>query len=52
MIDSQTLNSLIGHSFEQSSLPLPGLSSGKVRDWYDLSDRQRLIVTTDRAFGL
>jgi phosphoribosylaminoimidazole-succinocarboxamide synthase len=29
-------------------LPLPGKTSGKVRDWYDLPDGQRLIVTTDR----
>lgn len=35
-------------AFTASSLPLPGRKSGKVRDWYELGDGRRLIVTTDR----
>jgi len=31
-----------------TNLPLAGKQSGKVRDWYDLSDGKRLIITTDR----
>ena len=32
----------------ETSLPLPHKTSGKVRDWYDLPDGKRLIITTDR----
>ena len=39
---------LLSHAFRDSNLPLPDKSSGKVRDWYQLSDGNRLIVTTDR----
>jgi phosphoribosylaminoimidazole-succinocarboxamide synthase len=39
---------LIHEAFETSDLPLPGRSTGKVRDWYTLPDQRRLIVTTDR----
>ncbi len=39
---------LLSHAFRDSNLPLPDKTSGKVRDWYDLSDGNRLIVTTDR----
>jgi len=35
-------------AFSESSLPLPGRSAGKVRDWYSLGEGRRLIVTTDR----
>lgn len=39
---------LLSCAFQDSNLPLPNKTSGKVRDWYDLSDGNRLIVTTDR----
>ena len=48
MIDSSTLQRLLPKCFEHSFLNIPISSSGKVRDWYDLSDNRRLIVTTDR----
>jgi phosphoribosylaminoimidazole-succinocarboxamide synthase len=35
-------------AFFRCDLPLPGKSSGKVRDWYILADGTRLMVTTDR----
>ncbi|MGB8984266.1 MAG: phosphoribosylaminoimidazolesuccinocarboxamide synthase [Anaerolineales bacterium] len=35
-------------ALKETNLPLPGKTSGKVRDWYDLPDGKRLIVTTDR----
>ena len=39
---------LLSCAFHDSNLPLPGKTSGKVRDWYDLAGGKRLIVTTDR----
>lgn len=39
---------LLSCAFQDSHLPLSGKASGKVRDWYDLADGRRLIVTTDR----
>src|SRR5215475_8541697 len=39
---------LLPSAIRETSLPLPNKTSGKVRDWYDLPDGQRLIVTTDR----
>lgn len=39
---------LLSCAFHDSNLPLPNKTSGKVRDWYDLPDGNRLIVTTDR----
>jgi phosphoribosylaminoimidazole-succinocarboxamide synthase len=39
---------LLPCAFHKTNLPLPKKTSGKVRDWYDLPDGQRLIVTTDR----
>lgn len=39
---------LLSCAFHDSNLPLPGKTSGKVRDWYDLAGGNRLIVTTDR----
>jgi phosphoribosylaminoimidazole-succinocarboxamide synthase len=39
---------LLACPFHESNLPLPNKTSGKVRDWYDLSEDQRLIITTDR----
>lgn len=48
MVSKQILYSLIPRAFGESRLPLPGRQAGKVRDWYTLPDRQRLLVTTDR----
>jgi phosphoribosylaminoimidazole-succinocarboxamide synthase len=48
MISKQALQALLPLAFDRTNLALPGKASGKVRDWYDLPDGQRLIVTTDR----
>lgn len=48
MISRNQLRELLPNAMGQASLPLPGRTSGKVRDWYDLSSGKRLIVTTDR----
>jgi len=39
---------LLSSALHDTNLPLPNKTSGKVRDWYDLPDGKRLIVTTDR----
>ena len=39
---------LLSCAFREASLPWSHKTSGKVRDWYDLPDGQRLIITTDR----
>ena len=48
MISQKDLLALIPQALNETNLPLSGKQSGKVRDWYDLPDGQRLIVTTDR----
>ena len=48
MISKKDLLTLIPHALNETNLPLTGKQSGKVRDWYDLPDGKRLIVTTDR----
>jgi phosphoribosylaminoimidazole-succinocarboxamide synthase len=48
MIGKDTLEKLLPSAFGETDLPLPGKCSGKVRDWYDLPDGNRLLVTTDR----
>jgi len=48
MISQNELLKLIPNALDETNLPLPGRQSGKVRDWYDLPNGQRLIVTTDR----
>ena len=48
MINQKILLELIPQALGDTNLPLPGKQSGKVRDWYDLSDETRLIITTDR----
>ena len=48
MINQKILLELIPQVIGDTKLPLPGKQSGKVRDWYDLSDETRLIITTDR----
>lgn len=39
---------LLPSALGETNLPLPNKTSGKVRDWYDLPNGKRLIVTTDR----
>ena len=48
MINQKKLLELIPQALGDTNLPLAGKQSGKVRDWYDLSDETRLIITTDR----
>ncbi|MBI5842451.1 MAG: phosphoribosylaminoimidazolesuccinocarboxamide synthase [Chloroflexi bacterium] len=48
MISQNELLQLIPHAFGEMNLLLTGKQSGKVREWYDLADGTRLIVTTDR----
>ena len=42
------LMDLLPYALGETNLPLPNKTSGKVRDWYDLPNGKRLIVTTDR----
>src|SRR5574339_354620 len=48
MISQTDLQQLIQQVLDKTDLPLQGKQSGKVRDWYDLPDGKRLLVTTDR----
>jgi phosphoribosylaminoimidazole-succinocarboxamide synthase len=48
MISKDQLRGLLPGALDETSLPLLNRTSGKVRDWYDLPDGKRLIVTTDR----
>ena len=48
MISQKYLLALIPQALNETNLPLAGKQSGNVRDWDDLPDGQRLIVTTDR----
>ncbi len=48
MISEQQLRELLPQALEETHLPLPGKGTGKVRDWYDLPGRKRLLITTDR----
>jgi phosphoribosylaminoimidazole-succinocarboxamide synthase len=48
MISKDQLRQLLPGALQETYLSLPGKTSGKVRDWYDLPDGKRLIVTTDR----
>lgn len=48
MISQHELVELLPQALNETNLPLAGKKRGKVRDWYDLPDGQRLIVTTDR----
>jgi len=48
MISKDKLAKLLPQALEETNLPLSNRQSGKVRDWYDLPNGQRLIVTTDR----
>lgn len=48
MISQDELLQLIPQALNETNLPFVGKQSGKVRDWYDLPEGKRLIVTTDR----
>ena len=48
MVTADQIRALLPHALNETNLPLPGKQSGKVRDWYPLSDGRRLLVTTDR----
>jgi len=48
MISKDELINLLSQALNKTDLPLKGKTSGKVRDWYDLPNDERLIVTTDR----
>jgi phosphoribosylaminoimidazole-succinocarboxamide synthase len=48
MIAKEDLIRLVPAALNEADLPLAGRQSGKVRDWFPLSDGRRLIVTTDR----
>ena len=48
MIAQKELLQLLPQALNETNLPLPGKQSGKVRDWYDLPNGLRLIITTDR----
>ena len=48
MISRDQLRELLPSALDQTSLPLANKATGKVRDWYDLADGKRLIITTDR----
>ncbi|MBI3168736.1 MAG: phosphoribosylaminoimidazolesuccinocarboxamide synthase [Chloroflexi bacterium] len=48
MISKEKLIQLLPNVLQETNLPLPNKTSGKVREWYDLPDGTRLIVTTDR----
>ena len=48
MISKEELIKLLPLAFGETNLPLPNKQTGKVREWYDLFDGKRLIITTDR----
>jgi phosphoribosylaminoimidazole-succinocarboxamide synthase len=48
MISKDQLRELLPNTLDQTNLPLANKQTGKVRDWYDLPDGKRLIITTDR----
>ena len=48
MISQIDILNLYPQALAETNLSLPGKTSGKVRDWYNLTDGNRLIITTDR----
>jgi phosphoribosylaminoimidazole-succinocarboxamide synthase len=48
MMLKDELIKLLPYAFGETNLPLPNKQTGKVREWYDLPDGKRLIITTDR----
>lgn len=47
-MDTAQIRAVLTQAFRETDLPLPGKSSGKVRDSYRLEGGRRLLVTTDR----
>jgi phosphoribosylaminoimidazole-succinocarboxamide synthase len=48
MLSKNEIIKLLPSALRETNLPLANKQTGKVRDWYDLPDGNRLIVTTDR----
>ncbi|MFN8400917.1 MAG: phosphoribosylaminoimidazolesuccinocarboxamide synthase [Anaerolineales bacterium] len=48
MISKEELIKLLPQALGETNLPLPNKQRGKVREWYDLTNGTRLIITTDR----
>jgi phosphoribosylaminoimidazole-succinocarboxamide synthase len=48
MISQKDLLKLLPQALGETNLALPGKTSGKVREWYNLPAGKRLIITTDR----
>lgn len=48
MLTPDQIRQLLPLALNDTNLPLSGKQSGKVRDWYPLSNHRRLLVTTDR----
>ena len=48
MISKDELIKLLPQALNETNLALAGKTSGKVRDWYDISNGKKLIVSTDR----
>jgi phosphoribosylaminoimidazole-succinocarboxamide synthase len=48
MLTTQEILPIIPLAYASSDLPITNRTEGKVRDWYDLPDNKRLLVTTDR----
>jgi phosphoribosylaminoimidazole-succinocarboxamide synthase len=46
--DPQAIRRALPQALAETHLPLPDRQQGKVRDWYTLDARRRLLVTTDR----
>ena len=48
MVSEVQIRAVLPIALDETNLPLPGKQSGKVRDWYQLSEGRRLLITTDR----
>ena len=48
MISKDELIKIMPSALGETNLPLPNKQTGKVREWYDLPEGRRLIITTDR----
>jgi phosphoribosylaminoimidazole-succinocarboxamide synthase len=48
MLTTEEILPIIPLAYVSSDLPITNRTEGKVRDWYDLPDNKRLLVTTDR----
>jgi phosphoribosylaminoimidazole-succinocarboxamide synthase len=48
MLTDFQIQAVLPDAIRTTDLPLPNKQTGKVRDWYALSQSRRLLVTTDR----